>query len=298
MKSSNHLVSRESQAYRQWLDKQLAACFASAGIVGVAAISSSEANAAVVSSGPLSTKFGPANGGPGNIDIDLDIDSDGEIEFQLRHMTNTLGENYLELDKRPNDIVNAYPDLNADGEDEDWEYLNDGLGNYPAALPKGFLGRTQFNPPAGLDYDPWQDTTDYNSDGVNPQYIRRANRLIDYDSGVDELTDPNNIWDPPAGNGNFLGLGGVPHYIGFQIDFDGGPLGGGSGGPIHYGWVGVKITDDATASGELIGYGYESTPLTPVHMGHFIPEPATLGIAALGGVTLASSWIGRRLWRK
>lgn len=290
MTSSIHRVSRTDHDERQRLDRNLSAFFASAGFVGAAAFSS-DANAAVVSSGPLSIQFGPANGGPGNIDIPIDLDGEGELEFLLRHKTNSANEDYLELDKSP-DENSEFADPDMDGTNGDWAYLVSTPGDYPAALTKGTYGGTTFNPPPGLQYELFQDSSDYNSDGVDPKFIRRANRLIDYDSGVDELTDANNIWDPPPGSdGHFVGLGGVPHYIGFQMDFD-------DQGPFHYGWIGVRITDDATASGELIGYAYETIPAKQLPLGIHVPEPATVAMAALGGVVIAGSWIGRRLRSK
>ncbi len=174
-------------------------------------------------------------------------------------------------------------DDNFDGNNSDWSYLGLSTGDYPQALPKGTLGGTVFSPPSGLIYDPLQDTSDYQSGGTT----RRANRLIDHDSGVDEVN-----WNPPAGDGYFDGLGGVPHYVGFQIGFDT------STPALNYGWIGVRITDDATASGELIGYAYETQPLTPILLGFHVPEPATMGIAALGGVTMAGAWLGRAFRRK
>ena len=125
-----------------------------------------------------------------------------------------------------------------------------------------------------------QDTDNYLSGGT----IRRANRLIDYDSGVDEL----GTWDPPAGNGNFLGNEGVIQYLPFQIEFDT------STPAVNLGWIGVRITDDATASGELVGYAYETVPNTPIDMGA-VPEPGTVALAALGSITLCGSWMARRL---
>jgi len=280
MKSLKHLDSQENHDQRR-LDSKLTAYLASAGFVG-AAIASTDANAAVVSSGPLNVQFGPANGGPGHIDLDMDIDSDGELEFQLRHRDNSIGEDYLELDKSPDENT-RYPDNNVDGDNENTAYIVDTLGDYPQSLAKGVLGGTSFSPPAGLQYEDWQDTTNYQGGGTT----RLANRLIDYDSGVDAAN-----WNPPPSSpGFFTGQEGVPQYVGFQIDFD-------DAGPFHYGWIGVVITDDATASGELIGYAYDDVPLTPVLMGFHIPEPATMGLVALGGVTIASSWLGRKIWRK
>lgn len=285
--SSTHRVSRDELETRQRLEKKLAAFFASAGFVGAAAISS-DANAAIVSSGPLSIKFGPANGGPGNIDIPIDLDGEGELEFMLRHRTNSNSEDFLELDKSP-DENSVYPDVDGDGDNGDWAYAVDTLGDYPVALTKGTFGGTVFDPPPGLQYELWQDSSDYQGDFVDPKYIRRANRLIDYDSGVDELTDANNIWSPPPSPpGNFVGLGGVPHYVGVQMDFD-------DDGPFYYGWIGVKITDDATASGELIGYAYNTVPARGLAIGHYVPEPTTMAMAGLGGVVIASALLGRRL---
>lgn len=264
---------------RARIDSKLTAYLASAGAVTLAM--GSNANASVVGKN-TSIQFGPANGGPGNIDIPIDLDNDGEIDFSLNHKSNSLGEDYLELDKGPTDSSD-FPDVNMDGNNVSWRYLEDSPGSYPNGLSAGESSGTLLSPPAGLTYESWQDTNDYLGGGTT----RRANRLIDYDSGVDEA----GTWDPPAGNGNFLGAGGAPQYLPFQIEFDT------SSPAVNYGWVGVVITDDATASGELIGYAYETDPLTPIDMG-VVPEPGSMALAALGGIALAGSWVTRSFRRK
>lgn len=270
---------RQRDESKTRLDNKLAAYVASAGVATLAL--SSEAQAAVVGKN-TSIQFGPANGGPGNIDIPIDLDTDGELDFLLRHRSNSLGEDYLELDKSPTDSTD-FPDVNMDGNNQSWRYLEDSPGSYPHGLMAGESSGTLLSPPAGFTYEALQDTDNYLGGGTT----RRANRLIDYDSGVDEA----GVWDPPVGNGNFLGAGGADQYLPFQIEFDT------SSPAVNYGWIGVRITDDATASGELIGYAYETDPLTPITMG-VIPEPGTMALAALGGITLAGSWVTRSFRRK
>lgn len=261
------------------IDSRLTAYLASAGAVSLAM--STEAQAVVVGQS-TNIPFGPANGGPGNIDIPIDLDNDGETDFSLNHKSNSLGEDYLELDKSP-DPNSDFPDLNMDGNNVSWRYLEDSPGSYPNPLLAGESSGTLLNPPTGFTYESLQDTANYQSGGTT----RRANRLIDYDSGVDEA----GTWNPPAGNGNFLGSEGIDQYLPFQIEFDT------STPAVNYGWIGVNISDDATASGTLIGYAYETTPLTPISMG-VVPEPGTMVLAALGGVALAGSWVTRSFRKK
>ncbi len=275
--SKSSLDSRADSSAR--IDGKLAAYLASAGAMSLAM--TSDADAVVVGQN-TSIQFGPANGGPGNIDIPIDLDNDGEIDFSLNHRSNSLGEDYLELDKGPTDSTD-FPDVNGDGNNQSWRYLEDSAGSYPNPLLVGESSGTVLAPPAGLTYESWQDTDDYLGGGTT----RRANRLIDYDSGVDEA----GTWDSPSGNGNFLGNEGVDQYLPFQIEFDT------STPAVNYGWIGVNISDDATASGELIGYAFETDPLTPITMG-VVPEPGTMALAALGGITLAGSWVTRTFRRK
>ena len=279
MTRSHEASSNSRSDSASHFDSRLAAYLASAGAASLAL--STEAEAVVVGQS-TNIPFGPANGGPGNIDIPIDLDNDGETDFSLNHKSNSLGEDYLELDKSP-DPNSDFPDLNGDGNNQSWRYLEDSPGSYPNPLLVGESSGTLINPPAGLTYESLQDTDNYLSGGTT----RRANRLIDYDSGVDEP----GTWDPPAGNGNFLGSEGIDQYLPFQIEFDT------SSPAVNYGWIGVNISDDATASGTLIGYAYETEPLTPITMG-VVPEPGTMALAALGGVALAGSWITRNIRRK
>ena len=124
--------SAESQSASK-LDGKLATYLATAGAVSFAA--ASPADAAVVAT-KTNLQFGPANGGPGNIDLPIDLDLDGELDFQLRHKSNTLGEDYLEFDKSP-DPNSDFPDLNMDGNNQSWRYLEDTEGSYPHPLPAG-----------------------------------------------------------------------------------------------------------------------------------------------------------------
>ena len=40
---------------------------------------------------------------------------------------------------------------------------------------------------------------------------------------------------------------------------------------VYYGWMGVKITNDADATGEVVGYGFESQLNTPITAGAMSP---------------------------
>ena len=67
-------------------------------------------------------------------------------------------------------------------------------------------------------------------------------------------------------------------------------------GQINYGWIGIRITNAADATGEVVGYGYETTPGIGLLAGH-VPEPTTLFSALFGGV-MAVGMFWRRLRRR
>jgi hypothetical protein len=117
----------------------------------------------------------------------------------------------------------------------------------------------------------------------------RANRLIDEDAGqCDEAIcglTPAQTYDPisPA---NFTGLGGEVRYLGVRMNPQ-------SAGGVEYGWIGIRITDEANATGEVVGWAFNDSG-RPIRAGH-VPEPSAI-LTALGGLLIAGCMFWRRLF--
>jgi len=63
-----------------------------------------------------------------------------------------------------------------------------------------------------------------------------------------------------------------------------------SGGNIYFGWIEVANNVNI-ASGQVLGWAYETTPGTPIVAGQ-VPEPSTVALVILGGGV--GLWIKRR----
>jgi hypothetical protein len=91
----------------------------------------------------------------------------------------------------------------------------------------------------------------------------------------------------PFNGPNFTGLGGQVRYLGVKMELNGTDL-------TNYGWIGIQITNEADATGNVVGYGYETTPNLPINAGA-VPEPGSFAtICVIGGALLS----GRRFLRK
>jgi hypothetical protein len=62
---------------------------------------------------------------------------------------------------------------------------------------------------------------------------------------------------------------------------------------ITYGWIGLRITNDADATGEVVGWAYETNGGS-IRAGQ-VPEPSGL-VTALGGLFAACCFLWRRLF--
>jgi hypothetical protein len=65
---------------------------------------------------------------------------------------------------------------------------------------------------------------------------------------------------------------------------------------LNHGWVGVRITNEADATGEVVGWAYQTIPGVPILAGA-IPEPSTILAALFGSATIAGCFLGRRRHR-
>ena len=68
-------------------------------------------------------------------------------------------------------------------------------------------------------------------------------------------------------------------------------------GLTNYGWIGVRITNEANATGEVVGWGYETLAGVPILAGTAVPEPSTITSVLLGGAAIAG-FVWRRLRRR
>ncbi|MEX2172252.1 MAG: hypothetical protein WD851_23230 [Pirellulales bacterium] len=265
----------------QPIEKRLAAYLTAAGAVGT--VMASDAQAIIV-----------FNQTPQPIGINgavpIDFNGDGQIDYEIDHDRVDLGGgnfvDYLQLDKNdinganlgenlfPTDVFATFP-LNGTMANDTFnaKYVtNTNLaGSYPAALEQNAL----IGPGSNLD---WQEGDSFEGSGKTI----RANRLIDEDATtLDQVVGgltPAQVQVPFDGP-NFIGLAaGEVRYLGVQMDFENTNF-------DHYGWIGIRIDNEADATATVVGWGYETTPFTAIRAGQ-IPEPGSIVMAALGGLTL------------
>lgn len=277
------------------IDRRLAAYMSAAGVVG--ATMASEAEAVIVFNDTVQP-FGVDGAVP------IDFNGDTQIDFEIDHDNIDLGGgnivDYLQIDK--NDTNGGSPGENPcpvnvfDTFDQnssafinntaDAGYVINGpQGSYPAAL----TANTLIGPASTFDF---QEADNFAGTG---QTIR-ANRLIDEDAGAcDEaicgLTEAQTF--EPLAPANFTGLGGDVAYLGVKMHMADNPAM--SDTRVTYGWIGIRITDEANATGEVVGWAY-NTSGGAIRAGQ-VPEPASIFSALLGGVLLALGFLRRRFRR-
>ena len=281
------VTNRDQSEQRFSLDARLAS-YAAAGGAGLVALTiASEAQAVVVGNNTIQP-FG-ING-----DVNIDFNNDGQIDFQVDHDRVDLNGStldYLQIDK--NDVNGAsnplvfdpLPGFTAttfpagatvpnDGDNAKYVIPTGTASDYPAALTLG----TPIGPSSNLD---WQETANFS--GPN---ALRANRLIDEDHGqIDSVLGGLTSMTPTNGP-NFLGLGGQVRYLGLQMELN-------NTGAFNYGWIGIRIDNEADATGAVVGYGYETDLGRPIAAGA-VPEPSSMIAAAVGVGSLACA----RLWSR
>jgi hypothetical protein len=282
----NHGVGND----RLNLDARLAAYLTAAAAVGIGA--ASQAQAAIVGN-TTAQAFG-INGA-----VNIDFNHDGQLEFQVEQNSVTIGgvtKDFLQLDK--NDVNGAAnplafdpgpsttfqastfpPNATTPNDQNNAAYVISGpQGSYPAALTAG----TIIGPSSTFDY---QETDNFQASG---KWIR-ANRLIDEDATyIDQVLGgrPASGVQVPFNGPNFVGLGGEVRYVGVQMELN-------NSGTFNYGWIGIRITNDADATGEVVGYAYDTTG-APIGAG-VVPEPNSMLISLLGGALICSRYIRKRV---
>ena len=276
------------------LDLRLAGYLSAAG--AISAIAASEAEAVVVSNNTVQP-FG-INGVVG-----IDFNADGQTDFQIDHdrvdLTAQNGPilDYLQVDK--NDINGESNPLAFDpgpgccfqatpfsdgattrNDANNAGYLITGpQGSYPAALTLG----SNIGPGSTFD---WQESDNFQGSG---KWIR-SNRLIDEDATkIDQILGgrPVSGVQVPFGTPGFASLTPADvRYLGVQMELN-------NSGAFNYGWIGVRITNDLDATGEVVGYGYETTPGLPILAGE-VPEPTTVLMTLIGAASLLIGFMFRR----
>jgi hypothetical protein len=269
------------------LDGRIAAYLTAAGAAGT--IMAPEAQAVIVSN----TTVQPIGI---NGEVNIDFNGDGQIDYQIDHdRVNLDGTDldYLQIDKNdissatnplPIDAAATFP-LGIGGANDtlDAGYVSAGptLGLYPSALTHGTLIGS------GSSFD-FQETSEFN---FSTDYMR-ANRLIDEDHGqIDE--DAGFTVAALPGTPNFVGLGGEVRYLGVRMGLNNGFLGG---GPVNYGWIGIEITNEEDATGNVVGWAYQTRPGVGIPAGA-VPEPASFITALIGGAIMAGCFLWRRITR-
>ncbi len=139
----------------------------------------------------------------------------------------------------------------------------------------------------------------------------RTNRLIDEDAGQIDTSfglQTEAIFDTPR----FTGLSGEERFLGVRVDlndeiYPDNPFPGANGendidDPANYvyGWIGVRITNEADATGLVTGFAYETEPGVAILAGDTgtsavgVPEPTSLVIMVACVVAAMFSFFGRR----
>ena len=278
---------------RTSLDGRLAAYLAAVG-AGTAA---STAQAAVVGNSTIQP-FG-VNGL-----VSIDFNLDGQTDFQIDHdRVNLTGTDldYLQIDKNdingesnplafdpgPDSSFQATPFLDGattrnDANSAGYVIQPNQQGSYPAALTFG----TPIGPLSSFDF---QESGNFQGSGKDI----RANRLIDEDATqIDQVLggQPASGVQVPFNGPNFDGLSGAVRYLGLKMELN-------NSGLTNYGWVGIRIDNEADATGAVVGYAYETLPGVPIQAG-VVPEPGGIVMAASGAAAMLGVAVMRRFRKK
>ena len=262
---------------------RLAAYLAAAG-AGVAL--AADAEAAVVGNAAVQP-FGV------NQEVNIDFNNDGQIDFQVDHDrvdANGSVLDYLQIDK--NDVNGAANPLVMPAGTETVPigatiandqgaagYMAQAQGSYPSALNLNDV----VGPASFFDF---QEGNNFNGTG---KWIR-ANRMMDEDATqIDQVLGgrtPAQVQIPTNGP-NFGSVVGEVDYLGLRMKLNG-------SAEYNYGWVGIRIDNQADATGAVVGYAYETIPGTAINAG-VVPEPGSALLAGLGGLALIGAAARRRL---
>jgi hypothetical protein len=269
------------------LDRKLASYLAASASIGV--VMAREAKAVIVSNNTVQ-----------NIGINsfatIDFNHDGQTDFQIDHDRVDLtaqggpvvdylqvdkndingasaGENLLAFDPGPGATFKATPfqdGPSARNNANESGYLVDQPNNFGQFVqyPTALLANAEIGPNQAYDY---QEGNNVYGSGK----IGRLNRLIDEDHGQADVllggTPPDGVITP-TNTPQFLGVQNQVRYLGVRMDLNS-ASGASSPDPTQhtYGWVGIKITNEADATGQVVGYGYETQPGVSILAGATAP---------------------------
>lgn len=256
--------SKKISAKSLLLDRKLASYLAASASLG--AVIATDAKAIVISNNNVQNV---GINGVGNIDFN----SDGQLDFQIDHDRVDLTSNggpvvdYLQIDK--NDINGENNPLDFDpltgfqaatfapngttpNDANNSGYLvasNPNGGNGPIELPASLLAGAEIGPNQFFDFQEGGNVYGSGKTG-------RLNRLIDEDHGqVDMILGGKTAEQiyTPANSPQFTGAENLTRYLGVKVELN-------NTGQTNYGWVGIKITNEADATGQVVGYGYQTEP--------------------------------------
>ena len=260
--------SRKSDDKSFSLDRKLASYLAASASIG--AVIAADAKAIVISNNNIQ------NVGINGV-ANIDFNSDGQTDFQIDHDRVDLGGgnivDYLQLDKNdvngaspgenlfPTDFAQTFPTNGSVGNDNaNFGYLvaapatSDSTVRYPEAL----LAGAEIGPTASFDFQEGDNVFSSMKTG-------RMNRLIDEDHGQADVAlngkTPEQIVTP-ANSPQFTGVENQTRYLGVKME-----LNNTGDTNINYGWIGIKVTNEADATGQVVGWGYETQPGTSILAG-------------------------------
>jgi hypothetical protein len=301
------------------LDRRLTAYFVGAASGSLVV---NEAEAVIVSNNVVQP-FG-ING-----EVNIDFNSDGQIDLQIDHdrvNLNGMNLDYLQIDK--NDVTSetnplatdSYPGgnyttfpLNGTNRNSDaavLSFTNDlrDVGGYAVALKDGdVIGGSFANPTGSFVPGTIWDFQEGDNFLDMDLYIR-ANRLIDEDMGQIDANAGRLVAVPFGPQPEFpqledwVGLNGEVRYLGVRVDLNDAAAPGlnvndqNSNPNFHqqhwYGWIGVRMLNEADATGEVVGWGYETEPGVSILAG--VKAPGLPGDYNANGKVDAADYV---VWR-
>ena len=216
-----------------------------------------------------------------NQEVNIDFNQDGQIDFQIDHDRIDVGGSildYLQVDKNdassaanpaPINNFGTFP-LNGSQANGDTQYLAftnsfGDQGGYAVGLKAGdMIGATGADSLVSGTFWDFQEGENFLGGGTTI----RANRLIDEDAGQFDTANGKVVTVPFGPQpefplvDDFIGNNGEVRYLGVRTDLnDVGKLGLNDGNMPDqwwYGWIGIRIDNEADATGTVTGWAYES----------------------------------------